>query len=37
MIQYYYFFFLGLDGREERVENTGYVGNYKGEGTYKGQ
>ena len=27
---------LGIDGREERVENTGYVGNYKGEGTYKG-
>lgn len=24
----------GIDGRAERVENTGYVGNYKGSGTY---
>merc|ERR1711936_79493 len=24
----------GLDGRVNRVENTGYVGNYKGDGTY---
>lgn len=24
----------GLDGRVDRVENTGYVGNYKGDGTY---
>jgi len=25
---------LGIDGREERVENSGYVGNYKGQGSY---
>ena len=24
----------GLDGREDRHENSGYVGNYKGSGTY---
>lgn len=24
----------GIDGRVDRVDNTGYVGNYKGEGTY---
>ena len=24
----------GLGGRTEKVENTGYVGNYKGEGTF---
>lgn len=24
----------GIDGREERSKNTGYVGNYKNEGTY---
>ncbi|XP_069123970.1 tubulin polymerization-promoting protein family member 2-like isoform X2 [Argopecten irradians] len=24
----------GIDGREERHENTGYVGEYKGDGTY---
>ncbi|KAK7501006.1 hypothetical protein BaRGS_00007886 [Batillaria attramentaria] len=24
----------GIDGREVRVENKGYVGNYKGEGSY---
>ena len=24
----------GLDGREDRQENTGYVGNYKGANTY---
>jgi len=24
----------GLDGRENRVSNDGYVGNYKGAGTY---
>jgi hypothetical protein len=24
----------GKDGRVEKVENTGYVGNYKGEGSY---
>lgn len=24
----------GIDGRVERVENTGYVGNYKEAGTY---
>ena len=24
----------GIDGREERVANDGYVGNYKGKDTY---
>lgn len=24
----------GIEGRVDKVENTGYVGNYKGEGTY---
>lgn len=24
----------GIEGRSDRAENTGYVGNYKGEGTY---
>lgn len=24
----------GIDGRENRHENDGYVGNYKGAGTY---
>lgn len=24
----------GMDGREDRPENTGYVGNYKGQGTF---
>ena len=24
----------GIEGREERVENKGYVGAYKGEGTF---
>jgi hypothetical protein len=24
----------GIDGREERAENTGYVGNYKMDGKY---
>lgn len=24
----------GAAGREDRVDNTGYVGNYKGEGSY---
>ena len=24
----------GIDGRKDRVENTGYVGDYKGAGTY---
>jgi hypothetical protein len=24
----------GVDGRMDRVENTGYVGNYKNAGTY---
>lgn len=24
----------GIDGREERTKNTGYVGNYKNDGTY---
>ena len=24
----------GIDGRADRVENKGYVGQYKGEGTY---
>ena len=25
----------GLDGRADRVENSGYVGNYKGQGTFE--
>ena len=24
----------GVKGREDRADNSGYVGNYKGEGTY---
>jgi len=24
----------GIDGRADRADNSGYVGNYKGEGTY---
>lgn len=24
----------GIDGREERADNSGYVGDYKGEGSY---
>ena len=24
----------GIDGREERADNSGYVGEYKGEGSY---
>ena len=24
----------GIDGREDRADNTGYVGNYKEAGTY---
>ena len=25
----------GIDGREERADGSGYVGNYKGSGTYE--
>ena len=24
----------GIDGREDRADNSGYVGDYKGEGTF---
>jgi len=24
----------GIDGRADQAKNTGYVGNYKGDGTY---
>ena len=25
----------GIEGREDRSDNSGYVGNYKGDGTYE--